>query len=411
MKKLLLLLLLPLVTFGQPVNPIISGGTGTGGGGGSATNIGVSTSGGLLTTSTNGTGDFTIVLTPAVVGAVTSSNALYAVAATNAVSSTNWGTMESLLNPPHIGVPGTTGNYATAGNNSGFCYISGSGIVRSLWSVPVISLQWTNVPTPQISLQCYVDVGSNTNPPTAALKAFEIPITDLMQFNYRFASNGNYSVAFDSRFLSITDQSTNILMGHPIRTFLVKMPIYYTNGILFRLTNTVSANNTWTNGYFVAAYESGPLTGPYQNFRLRTVRYNGAITAVSSNYLGGAASGSGLLVGSIQSAIAAQNTGDFVGFMDSHGYRITQGASFWENNGDDLYNSTYAMVRGQYAELDYGSPNVLFDPLVRPTLTYAAESYRWFYQDHMFYTNGFVASVTPNGALANYRWNLFYYAQ
>ena len=85
MKKLLLLLLLPVVAFGQPVNPIISGGTGTGGEG-SATNIGVSTSGGLLTTSTNGTGDFTIVLTPAVVGAVTSSNALYAVTATNAAN-------------------------------------------------------------------------------------------------------------------------------------------------------------------------------------------------------------------------------------------------------------------------------------------------------------------------------------
>ena len=89
MKKLLLLLFLPVVAFGQPVNPIISGGTSTGGGGGSATNIGVSTSGGLLTTSTNGTGDFTIVLTPAVVGAVTSSNALYAVMATNAGASIN----------------------------------------------------------------------------------------------------------------------------------------------------------------------------------------------------------------------------------------------------------------------------------------------------------------------------------
>lgn len=331
--------------------------------------------------------------------------------ATISDSATNWGTMESLLNPPHIGVPRTSGNYATAGNNSGFCYLSGSGIVRALWCVPVIGLQWTNSPTPALSIQCYVDIGSNTNPPTAALKAWEIPIKDLMLWNYRFTSNGNYAVNWDSRFLSVCDASTNILMTHPVRTFTLKAPIYFTNGILFRITNTVSANNTWTNGYFITSYESGSLTGPYQNYRLRSLRYSGAITASTSNHLGSISIGSGLIIGTLQSAVAAMGTGDFVNFTDSHGVRITQGSTFWEMNGDDQFNSTYAMVRGPFSELDYGCPNVFYDTSADPVLTLGAESYRWFYQDHMQFTNGFTSSVAPNGALADYKFNLFYYAQ
>lgn len=344
-------------------------------------------------------------------GGVLNSNSLYAVVATNAISATNWGTMESLLNPPHIGVPGTSGNYATAANNSGFCYVSGSGIVRSLFAVPIISNQWTNSPTPQLTVECFVDIGSNTNPPTAALKAFSVPVPELMQYNYRFTSNGNYGLTFDSRFLSIADQSTNTIMLHPVRTFTWKAPFYFTNGILFRITNTVSANNTWTNGYFIVSYEKGDLTGPYQNFRLRNLRYSGTITASTSNHLGSVASGSGLIFGVQQSAVGTMGSGDFVGFTDSHGTRITQGSSFWELNGDDMFNSTYAMVRGSFAELDYGAPNVLWDYSGDPTLTLGAESYRWFYQDHMFYTNGFTTSVTPNAGLAGLKFNLYYYAQ
>lgn len=88
MKKLsILLLLLPFFAEAQPVNPIISGGTSSGGTGGSATNVGVSAAGGLLTTITNGSADFTIVLQPSAVGAVTASNALAAFSATTATSS------------------------------------------------------------------------------------------------------------------------------------------------------------------------------------------------------------------------------------------------------------------------------------------------------------------------------------
>lgn len=77
MKKLLFLaaLLVSASVAAQPINPRISGGTATGGTGGSATNIGVSGSG-LASVVTNGTGDFVVVVTPANVGAVTSSNTL-----------------------------------------------------------------------------------------------------------------------------------------------------------------------------------------------------------------------------------------------------------------------------------------------------------------------------------------------
>lgn len=88
MKKLLLLLLLPSLLEAQVINGPISGGTGSGGSGGSATNIGVSGSG-LASVVTNGTGDFTVVVTAASVGAVTSSNALVAVTSTTVSFPTN----------------------------------------------------------------------------------------------------------------------------------------------------------------------------------------------------------------------------------------------------------------------------------------------------------------------------------
>lgn len=83
MKKLFLLLLTAGTALAQPINPVISGGTGTGGSGGSATNVGVSGAG-LVTVITNGSADFTVRVLAADVGAVTSSNAIAATTATNA---------------------------------------------------------------------------------------------------------------------------------------------------------------------------------------------------------------------------------------------------------------------------------------------------------------------------------------
>lgn len=429
-------------------------------------------------------------------GGTVDEEAVVAIMATNnsatATLATNYGTLEQLLYPPHIGVSQTTGNYATAQNNSGFCYIPGSGIIRAAWIMPIIGYQWTNLPTPNLNVECFVDIGSNTNPPTAALRAWSVPLKDFLMANYRFTTNGHYGMNFQSRYLQTFDRSTNEATPHRWATALLTAPMFYTNGILFRITNntagsaitlsagemtrvsstvnvahnshgfndgdyiTVSGANQseyngtyhivrdsanafhyafagsatspatgtivctpstlWRHGYFTITYESGAPPGPYWNYRLRNLRYSGTISgandASSSNYLGKVSSGPALIIGKLQSALAEDGTASLVGFSDSHGVRITQGGSggglFWELNGDDEYNATFGFTRGAFAEFDVGVPHVLFEP--NSSVPRAAESYRWFYQDHMVVTNGFVVSVNPLEDLIAYKFNLFYYA-
>lgn len=294
-----------------------------------------------------------------------------------------------VLDPPHVGIgrnyPGPFVGSNTSTNQI-FVAPGLSGQIRSLFVHTDVAgghgvmtnLQWLN-------LRMYPDCGSTTNPPSAANLAFDVPIGLLLSDFYRNTiTNNNRSIVRDSAFIHSVDVSTNVAFGASQQTFILKMVVPFTNGIMIGLYNTFS-NNWWPFGYFNANYETGTLAYAFNNYRLRSAVYTNYALQATNITLASITATEGLVAGVM---MAINNISGVAGeITDGNSFKFVTGpgvTNTW-SGGDDLVDSTWGFSgTGEFGHSDVG---VLHCFQNVATGQRVVEFYRWFVRDHFTWSN------------------------
>ena len=312
-----------------------------------------------------------------------------------------------LLDPPHIGPSSNSGNFFLTGQNSAGYKISGSGVVRDIWvQCDLGSIGGLNSNMANIRLEVFTDGGNTTN---TTFRTVDVSLADLFGNRFRFTTNGHWAVDRDSFGLNTMDRSTNFIYGSYIKTMMFRLPIYFTNYCLIRLTNA-SAGTLYTTGYLNPSWEMGGLSdlGNYQSWRLRSKTTFGPWGNNASNFLF-SASGPGICVGWLQSFLGT-NGGVDLSFLDSISPTFTAPSGVtWETaGGDDMFLSTYAMRGGQSLGYEAGVINRWYGPSFNDT-PFAIEAYRWFLNDNIHWTNSVTVYLPDSQLIPAMSATMFYY--
>lgn len=316
-----------------------------------------------------------------------------------------------LLDPPHIGPSSNTGPHTLTGNNSAGVKLAGAGIARSIWGqIHLGSDSNLNSNLKDLRLQGFPDSGGTTN---LAFLAVDFSLADLFCNRFRFPTNGPWAIDRDSWGVFTSDRSTNLIYGGYIKTFELRLPMPFTNGLLVRITNA-AAGSLWNLGYInINSQPAADLSalGAYQTWRLRSKTTTSATAGGASNFLF-AATGPGICVGWMQSLFDSNNQG-LNTFLDSIGptFYTAPGVTWSVSGGDDLSLQTYIMKSGVSFGTYGGVMHRWFGPSeLNPDQQSAVEFYRWFPRDGPHWTNGVSVYIPDSEAISAMSATMFYYA-
>lgn len=353
-------------------------------------------------------------------GTPTSTNAnLIGTFTGNAAGLTNYGGPEVLLNPIRVGFG--TQPYAFTIQPSSY-FLAGApgtaGLITKLEIQPDLSAGIHSYPNEwnDINLQIFPDCGSFTNNASLTNPAVNIPLADLFNNRFRYITNGHWAVERKSRFVDSQDWSTNLVYGGPIHLLWFYAPIYFSNGCVVRLQETIG-NTNWPHGYIGATVDNRAnldQLGRFASWRLRSHNVNGAFTGGSaSNYLT-TVSTAGFLAGWTVSAFDNTEAGLVASWLDTRGLQVYTGSGErWTGFTDDLLGSTYAAAGGFGFGPESGVVNWWYGPN-QDGASQAIEGYRWFGESGgMYWTNSAVFSLGGNAvfpSLVGYSSTILYYA-
>lgn len=313
-----------------------------------------------------------------------------------------------LLDPPHIGVSSNLGNYFITENNSHGVMISGCGILRDVWiQVDLDKNHFLNTNLVNIRLEVFTDGGNTTN---LTFRNVDVSLADVFGNRFRFETNGAWAVDRDSLGLFTMDRSTNLLRQGYIKALHLRLPIYFTNNCLLRLTNALTGT-LWAEGYMsVTGQRAADLSalGEYQTWRLRTKTTFGALAGSASNFLF-SVSGPGICVGWLQS-FHSTTAFEVRNFLDSVAPAwLTAPGVVWEvAGGDDMFFSTFSMKGG----FSIGPVAGVINHDAGPALNEARQSieaYRWLFTDPIYWNNGTVVYIPDSQAISAMSATMFYY--
>lgn len=269
-----------------------------------------------------------------------------------------------------------------------------SGIIRDLSIQPDLSVGTHDFINNMhnINLRIYPDCGSDTNPPLAGALAFDVPLADLFGNRFRYLTNGQWAIQRHSQFIDCTDFSTNSIYQDPIHMLRLKLPIYFTNGCLIKLFQTVG-NTNWPHGYINAYVERGTLDrlGEWKTWRLRSRNISGPFGGSLSNFMFSVAT-PGLAAGITEGFFDNTESGVVSTFLDTRGPNFADASgNVLSGYGDDFYGNTYGHIAG----LDFGRLTGVVNYWLGPNVdaaSQATEVYRWFLTDGPWWTNSLTVS-------------------
>lgn len=315
-----------------------------------------------------------------------------------------------LLDPPHLGPSTNTGDHTVTGNNAAGTMFHGTGLIREVWIQCELGVAGNlNTNLANVRLEVFVDGGNTTN---TNFRTIDVSLADLFGNRFRFPTNGHWAVDRDSFGLFTQDRSTNWNYGGYIKTMQLRLPIYFTNNCLIRLTNSATSA-LHPLAYINATVENAPTLDalkPFQTWRLRTATTYGAVAGGASNFLF-TARGPGVAVGWLQSLSDPIPEATRI-FVDSivPTFLTAPGITWQMAGGDDLFFSTYAMKGGFSLGYNAGIINRITYSGVPGNEAMAVEGYRWFPRDNLYWTNTAQVYIPNCEALAAMSATLFYYA-
>jgi len=299
------------------------------------------------------------------------------------------------------------GGYATLGaygtNNTSSSFVIGAGnqgIVKTLFChLDVGSAGGVQTNINSLDLLIYTD-GTATGNLTARIK-----VADLLNCYYRYPTT-NWTIRSHSRFLSFYTDPLSERSGFPLYHFTLNLPMPFTNGISFKLTNSV-AGTTWTHGYFQAQYELKSLSPELFSTRAYITNIHGAMSSGTSNFLFSATGASeivGFQIGLSNSSLSGAAQG-----LADKGLAFYIDSTVFTYDLDDWLENTYAGVYGEFLAQEVGWPHNDYDATLDGGGAGAQEAYRWLPQDSIRSTNSMVVYFDGNVVMESAYYNFFYY--
>jgi len=299
------------------------------------------------------------------------------------------------------------GGYATLGaygtNNTSSSFVIGAGnqgIVKTLFChLDVGSTGGVQTNINSLDLLIYTD-GTATGNLTARIK-----VADLLNCYYRYPTT-NWTIRSHSRFLSFYTDPLSERSGFPLYHFTLNLPMPFTNGISFKLTNSV-AGTTWTHGYFQAQYELKSLSPELFSTRAYITNIHGAMSSGTSNFLF-SATGASEIVG-FQIGLSNSSLSDAAQGLADKGLAFYIDSTVFTYDLDDWLENTYAGVYGEFLAQEVGWPHNDYDATLDGGGAGAQEAYRWLPQDSIRSTNSMVVYFDGNVVMESAYYNFFYY--
>lgn len=296
---------------------------------------------------------------------------------------------------------GTLGAYGTNNTSSSFVIGAGNqGIVKTLFChLDVGSTGGVQTNINSLDLLIYTD-GTATGNLTARIK-----VADLLNCYYRYPTT-NWTIRSHSRFLSFYTDPLSERSRFPLYHFTLNLPMPFTNGISFKLTNS-AAGTTWTHGYFQAQYEIKSLPPELFSTRAYITNIHGAMSSGTSNFLFSAA-GASEIVG-FQIGLSNSSLSDAAQGLADKGLAFYIDSERFTYDLDDWLENTYAGVYGEFLAQEVGWPHNDYDATLDGGGAGAQEAYRWLPQDSIRSTNSMVVYFDGNVVIESAYYNFFYY--